>query len=319
MEGVNQLLSHYQQVLDQLEEKNKQLASKYIPQLYFILKEEEQRSLEECRSKIESDCNDIWSKETIRKYLPPEAKNETKRKAGKISAEVTKRRKAKEAKAEEEEAKPLIVNSGINGSGSTSGQTSVLIHGRGRGTSDEDNNNDNSVGMNPTENGSVGQKKQESSTFQTMKNNPDSNFRDEDLFPLPLVERLKDEALQEFEDRIPIEGFKTDLELQVEVGTRDTVRVLEKQVNDLEVDLRNKRSQLDQLDKEIAMREKRYTQLQYALDSYNNKFIKGTTQIEFGSEFLPVNIEYNFTTCQFSARIPEKAIERLLRAIRRHG
>ena len=312
------MLSHYQQVLDELREKTRKLAGEYITELYVILREEENCSPEECRAKIESDCSDIWSKDTIRKYLPPEAKNATKGKAGKISAEV-KRRKAKEARVEEE-ANPLIVNSGINdNSGSSSNQTSVLIDGRGRRTSG-DNNNDNSVGMNPTENGFVGQRKQESHTFQKMKNNPDlRNFRDVDTFSLSVVERLKDEALHEFEDRIPIEGFKSDLEQRVEVATRDTIRALEKQVNNLEADLRNKRSQLDQLDKEITTREKRCTQLQPSLDSYNNKIIKGITQIEFGSELLPVKIEYNFTTCQFSARIPEEVIERLFRAIRRHG
>ncbi len=315
------MLSHYRQVLDELREKTKKLASKYITELYFILREEEHLSHEVSRAKIESDCSGIWSEDTIRKYLPPEAKDKTKRKAGKISAEVKKRKKAKEAniEKEEEEAKPLIVNSGMYDSGSSS-QTSVLIDGRGgcRDTSGDDNN-DNSVGMNPTENGSIGQKKQESCTFQKMKNNPDSgNFLDEDPFPLPLVERLKDEALHEFEDRIPIEGFKKDLAPQVEVD-RQRIRVLEKQVNDLEDDLRHKHSQLDQLNKENVMSEKRCTQLQCALDSYKSKIIKGTTQIEFGSELLPVKIEYNFTTCQFSARIPEEVIEQLLRAIRRHG
>jgi hypothetical protein len=304
-------------VLDQLRERNRKLASEYINELYLILREEEHLGPEECRAKIESDCRDIWSEDTIRKYLPPEAKNKTKRKAGKISAEVKKRRKAKEAKLEEEkkEAQPLIVNSGISGSGSSSGQTSVLIDNGGGGTSDRDND-DNSVGMKPTGNGSVGQREQKSSTFQKLKNNPESgNFRDEDTFPLQVIERLRDEALQEFEDRIPVEGFKTNLEQRVE----DTIRVLERNVNDLEVDLRNKRCQLDQLDKEIAKREKRYTQLQRDLDSYDNKTIKGTSQIEFGSELLPAKIEYNFNTRQFSASIPEDVIERLIGVIRRDG
>jgi hypothetical protein len=309
------LLSHYQQVLDELREKNRKLASKYINELYYILNEEEHLTPVQCRSKIESDCSDIWSKDTIRKYLPLEAKNETKRKAGKISAEIKKRRKAKEARVEKE-AKPLIVNSSINDSGGSSDQTSVLIDDRGSGTSDRDNN-DNSVGMNPTENGSVRQKGQGSSSFQKGERKLDSgNFRNEDPFSLLVVERLKDEALQEFENRIPIEGFKTDLEPLAQVS-RETIRVLEKHVNDLGGDLRIKCFQLEQLAKESAMRDKRCIQLQRTLDSYSNKIIKGTAQVEFGTEFLPVNIEYSFKTDQISATIPQEVIERLLAALKR--
>ena len=36
---------------------------------------------------IEHDCLDLWSKATIKKYLPPEAKDAKKQKAGKIGAE----------------------------------------------------------------------------------------------------------------------------------------------------------------------------------------------------------------------------------------
>ncbi len=42
---------------------------------------------EDCRDKIEHDCVDIWSKATIRKYLPPESKDPKKRQAGKIGGE----------------------------------------------------------------------------------------------------------------------------------------------------------------------------------------------------------------------------------------
>src|SRR5215211_3441996 len=46
---------------------------------------------EDCRDKIEHDCVDLWSKATIRKYLPPESKDPKKRLAGKIGGEQKKK------------------------------------------------------------------------------------------------------------------------------------------------------------------------------------------------------------------------------------
>ena len=60
-----------------------------------------------------------------------------------------------------------------------------------------------------------------------------------------------------------------------------------------------------------------YTQLQQECSSFKNKIIKGTAQIEFGSEFIPVNIEYSFKTNQFSAKIRQEVIERIMGALRR--
>jgi hypothetical protein len=37
---------------------------------------------EHCRDKIEHDCVDLWSKATIRKYLPSEVKDPKKRQTG---------------------------------------------------------------------------------------------------------------------------------------------------------------------------------------------------------------------------------------------
>ena len=59
--------------------------------------------------------------------------------------------------------------------------------------------------------------------------------------------------------------------------------------------------------------------VQQEFDPYRNKIIKGNTQIEFGSEFLPVRIDDNFRTNQFSARIPEEVIDRILGALRCQG
>jgi hypothetical protein len=46
---------------------------------------------EDCRDKIEHDCVDQWSRATIRKYLPPEAKDLKKRQAGKMGGEEKKK------------------------------------------------------------------------------------------------------------------------------------------------------------------------------------------------------------------------------------
>ena len=111
-------MSHYNDVLEELKNKKEKLASEYITKMYIILRDEECRPPEECRAKIESDCSDIWSEDTIRRYLPIEVKNTAKRKAGKISAEV-KKKKAKEA-AMVKEAKSLVVNSGSRSNAVTS-------------------------------------------------------------------------------------------------------------------------------------------------------------------------------------------------------
>jgi hypothetical protein len=183
---VNQL-SHYKQVLAGLREKTNRLASEYIPELYYILKDEEQRSPEDCRAIIERDCGDMWSEDTIRKYLPPEAKNATKWKAGTISAEVKKKKKKERKQA----AKPLVANT------SDSGQFSVLID------SGSDTGSSNSVEINPTENGSVGQSKQESKSFQEVIDGQHSaNVWTEDYFLSLIAERRKDEALDREEDSI---------------------------------------------------------------------------------------------------------------------
>ena len=88
--------SHYDDVLRELKEKGEKLANQYILELYTILRDEEKLPPEDCRSKIEHDCLDLWSKATIRKYLPPEAIDPDKRIAGKISAEKKKKKLKKE-------------------------------------------------------------------------------------------------------------------------------------------------------------------------------------------------------------------------------
>ena len=83
--------SHYHQVLNELKQKGEKLANQYIVELYIILRDEEKLPPEDCRDKIESDCEDLWSKATIRKYLPPEAKDPKKRQTGKMGGESKKK------------------------------------------------------------------------------------------------------------------------------------------------------------------------------------------------------------------------------------
>lgn len=103
---------------------------------------------------------------------------------------------------------------------------------------------------------------------------------------------------------------------QVEQGTEDIVRVLQIQVRDLQT----KCSQFEELANESLMWKEKYIQLQKELrNSKSNEMniIKGKTEIEFGSEFLPLMIEYNPQTNQFSARIPHEVIEHVLAVLRR--
>ncbi len=187
-------MSHYNDVLEELKKKKEKLASEYITRMYVILRDEECRPPEECRAKIESDCSDIWSEDTIRRYLPIEVKNTAKRKAGKISAEV-KKKKANEA-AMMKEAKPLVVNSG---SRSSSCHISSSI---GNFSSNSSHDSSNSVGMDPTENASVRQKKQGSTAFQEIKNSqrPEGVLTEEDYFSSLIADRLEDEALEVLEN-----------------------------------------------------------------------------------------------------------------------
>jgi hypothetical protein len=84
--------SHYNEVLNELTQEGKRLAYQYIVELYNILRDEEKMPPEDCRDKIEQDCVDIWSKATIRKYLPPEAKDPKKRQAGKMGGDEKKKK-----------------------------------------------------------------------------------------------------------------------------------------------------------------------------------------------------------------------------------
>lgn len=142
---VHEMTDHYQKVLEELKEKTKKLASQYVPKLYFILRNEEQRSPDDSRARIVSDCDEIWTKSTIERFFPQEAKNATKRKAGMISAQVKKKRK---------DAKLLVAVGGdVSLSPASTNEISV-------------NNDGNSVEMNSTE------KEKEEEALINTKGNP---------------------------------------------------------------------------------------------------------------------------------------------------
>ena len=85
-------ISHYDDILNELRQKGERLANQYIVELYNILRDEEKMPPEDCRDKIEHDCVDLWSRATIRKYLPTEAKDSKKRQAGKMGGEEKKKK-----------------------------------------------------------------------------------------------------------------------------------------------------------------------------------------------------------------------------------
>jgi hypothetical protein len=85
------MTSRYDDTLNELRQKGERLANQYIVELYNILRDEEKMPPEDCRDKIEHDCVDLWSKATIRKYLPPESKDPKKRQAGKMGGDKKKK------------------------------------------------------------------------------------------------------------------------------------------------------------------------------------------------------------------------------------
>lgn len=68
------MTTQYEKHLAELKSKGTALAEQYIPKLYDDLRKE-QLTPQDARERIETDCADLWSRATIRKYLPDEAKN----------------------------------------------------------------------------------------------------------------------------------------------------------------------------------------------------------------------------------------------------
>jgi len=141
--------SHYDEVLLEAREKGEIIANKYIFELYTILKDEEHLPPEDCRSKIEHDCIDLWSKATIRKFLPEEAKNPKKSKAGKLGAE-----QKKKFEDEQKLKAPQLIEHTTDGNIVTTTNTT-------------DSSSSPGVRTNLAENGSFGQEEEESGRFRT--------------------------------------------------------------------------------------------------------------------------------------------------------
>ena len=142
--------SHYDNVLRELKEKGQKLAVQYITELYNISRYEEKLPPEDCRARIERDCVDLWSKATIRKYLPPEAMNSKKQLAGKIAAENKKNKKKKEV---------MLVTATENS------QSTELEENCPVGQKEQD-----SAGLNPAENDFFSQNEKESRSFNNQLN-----------------------------------------------------------------------------------------------------------------------------------------------------
>jgi hypothetical protein len=140
-------MSHYDDVLSNLKEKGHKLANQYIVELYTILKDEERLPPEDCRAKIEHDCLDLWSKATIRKCLPPEARDPKKQIAGRIGGE-NKQKKKKTKRA-------MLVIAGDGNVQSTDLEESSPVS----------QNEEDSARTNLAENASVTQKEEELRTF----------------------------------------------------------------------------------------------------------------------------------------------------------
>ena len=80
-------MSHYDEVLAEARDKASGSAREYIPKLYDILVNEEHKTAEDARKIIEHDLIEYWSRATVVKFLPHEAKDEIKQEAGKKGAE----------------------------------------------------------------------------------------------------------------------------------------------------------------------------------------------------------------------------------------
>jgi hypothetical protein len=82
-------MSHYDEVLQEARKRASGSAKEFIPKLYHILVDEENKTPEDARGIIEHDLLEYWAKETVRKYLPQETKDQEKVKAGKQGAKAT--------------------------------------------------------------------------------------------------------------------------------------------------------------------------------------------------------------------------------------
>jgi hypothetical protein len=177
-------LSHYDEVLQEARQKGELIANKYIFELYTILRDEEHLEPEDCRAKVEQDCIDLWSKATIRKFLPEEAKNLKKSKAGKIGAE-----QKKKLEEEEKLKTSQLVEQTTDGNIITTATTS--------------NSNGDSSGArtNLAENDSFSQEKEKSRRFYAeLGQQLGRRIPSPELIEAMKIISLKDQQIKELED-----------------------------------------------------------------------------------------------------------------------
>jgi hypothetical protein len=80
--------TNYNRLLEQAREAGASTARTWIPKLCQALREEDKNlSKEDIRDRVEKDCAYIWSKSTIRTYIPGEFKDLQKQEAGRKGRE----------------------------------------------------------------------------------------------------------------------------------------------------------------------------------------------------------------------------------------
>jgi hypothetical protein len=184
IDGTDYQMNHYEEVLYEARKKGETIANKYIFELYTILRDEEHLPPEDCRAKIEQDCMVLWSKATIRKFLPEEAKNPKKSKAGKIGA------KQKKIKLEEDQKSKSLQIIEQNADGSTASRiSSSSLSGSSSGAR-----------TNPAENDSVHQNEEESRRFHAELNQVlESRVPSPELLEAHKIISEKDQRIEELE------------------------------------------------------------------------------------------------------------------------
>ena len=80
--------SYYDSLLEQANITGTEAARTWIPKLRYALKDEDKNlSKEDIKDRVEKDCVEIWSKSTIRTYIPDEFKDVQKQEAGRKGRE----------------------------------------------------------------------------------------------------------------------------------------------------------------------------------------------------------------------------------------
>jgi hypothetical protein len=94
--------AHYKKVLEATKNSGNSTAQKRIPELYWILRNEEGKSPLDAKDQVKQDLIDTFSRITMDKHFPDEAKDEEKQRAARIRWE-RKQQKGKGASSEDAE------------------------------------------------------------------------------------------------------------------------------------------------------------------------------------------------------------------------